>query len=402
MTDFIETLIERGLRDESTDLEALRALSRANAIHLYIGFDLTADSLHVGSLIQMMVARWALATGNRVTILTGSFTTSIGDPTGRTSTRPILTQEQIVINQIGIQNIIQNFLSDVPNHKNLSFQDNVNWLANMTLKQFMLFASNVSGNRLVNLKFVSDRLEAEQPITLGEMLYPVVQGMDFFALFDLGVNLQVGGSDQWANILQGVSMIKKINNREAHALVTPLLTNAAGEKMGKTADGAVWLSANKLHPNEFFQFWRNVEDDRVESFFKMLTDLPLNVIADQMAGDINQAKIALATAITTLVHGTHAAGKAVKNAETLFIRSGTSFEETDAILIDGRATIAEMVAKLTGESVSQAKRLIEQHAVKINDSRIVVNGSDLCSQFGTDEKFMLSVGKKRRFVCKLF
>jgi tyrosyl-tRNA synthetase len=400
MTDFTTILEERGLIHDSTDINALRAISKANGIHLYIGFDLTADSLHIGSLIQLMVARWALQTGNKVTALLGDFTTTIGDPTGRTSARPVLTEDQIHQNSIGILENINSIVRLGSGWDLLTVERNSSLSKDYSFAEFMdSIATNISANRLVNLKFISDRLETEQPLTLAEMLYPVIQGMDFLSLFDIGVNLQVGGSDQWTNMLQGVNLIKKIHDRDAHALTTPLLTNAAGDKMGKSVGGAVWLAKAKLHPNDFFQFWRNIEDTRVELFFKLLTQLPLVEIERHMAGDINEAKIVLAENITALVHGEAAGKVAKKHAATLF-GAVEDINSVEAHMVDWLDVLSVIIVSLMKCSKSEARRLITQNAVKINDNTIkedlIIN--ELIS---SGDKFVLGVGKKKKFVCQV-
>lgn len=406
--DFISILRERGLVHQCTAMDELLILSKANAVRPYIGFDLTADSLHVGSLIQLMVLRWAAKSGIRSTILLGGFTSRVGDPTGRKDARPMLSIADVIRNQSGIERVIYSIL-DYSNH---DIANNDDWLRHISLSDFITqYAPLFSVNRMLAMDSVKARLAAQDTMSVMEFNYSLFQAIDFLHLNDGGVNLQIGGSDQWANIISGVDLIRRKKSVTAYGLTTPLMTNSAGEKMGKTAGGAIWLSATKTPVQDFFQFWRNIEDTKVEEFLRLFTELPLPTISSIMAGDINAAKERLAHEVTAIVHGVSAATKALRTAKAVFGGEGAIDPDTiqtiSLPLLD--APLNHLVAAVASVSKSEAARLIEQRGVKIDTKvgdrteTLVLAENHIVGDLlaGITTPFILKVGKNRAFPLRI-
>ena len=299
-SEFLKIMIERGFVHQITDVQNLDLQTCNAKLSGYIGFDCTASSLHVGSLIQIMMLRWFQKTGNKPIVLMGGGTTKIGDPSGKDSARPVLSIEQIEENQISIKSIFKKFLKFGNNSNDAIMVDNSSWLENINYISFLRdFGSSFSINKLINLESVKLRLEREQNLSFLEFNYSLLQAYDFLQLNkQYGCSLQMGGSDQWGNIVTGLELIRKKTSKQAFGLTSPLLTTSSGSKMGKSANGAVWLNENELSNWDFWQYWRNTEDPDVIKFLKLFTELPLTEISklEKLKGaEINEAKIILAT-----------------------------------------------------------------------------------------------------------
>ena len=411
-SDFLRTLSERGYIHQQTDAEALDRRALSGIVTAYIGFDATADSLHVGSLVQIMLLRRLQQTGHRPIVLMGGGTTKVGDPSGRDETRQLLTDEQINANIAGIREIFGHFLRFDDSPTGAVMVNNDDWLSSLQYIPFLReIGRHFSINRMLTLDSVKLRLEREQPLTFLEFNYMILQGYDFVELNKrYGCILQMGGSDQWGNILQGVELGRRVREKELFGLTSPLITTSSGAKMGKTASGAVWLSGKRLPAYDYWQHWRNTEDGDVGRFLRMFTDLPAAEIArlEQLQGaEINEAKKILATEATSLCHGDAAARESAATAGAAFaggvlptapgaglptvtLGSGAQMPVLEAVVALGMAS-----------SKSEARRLIDQGGVKLNDRPVqsataVVSGADLDEQ-GTAR---LAVGKKRHGLIK--
>ncbi len=406
-SDFLRTLVERGYIHQQTDAAGLDQRALSGAVTAYIGFDATADSLHVGSLVSIMVLRRLQQTGHRPIVLMGGGTTKVGDPSGRDETRQLLTDEQINSNIAGIREIFTQFLRFDDSSTGAVMVNNDDWLSGLRYIPFLRdIGRHFSINRMLTMDSVKLRLEREQPLTFLEFNYMILQGYDFVELnkrYDC--ILQMGGSDQWGNILQGVELGRRVREQELFGLTTPLITTASGAKMGKTASGAVWLNAKRLAPYGYWQFWRNTEDADVGRFLRMFTDLRLAEITrlDALQGaEINEAKKILATEATRLCHGDAAAREAMGTAAAAF--TGMAAHGLPTLTLDPGAPMPmlEVLVSLgMATSKSEARRLIEQGGVKLNDQPVesataTIGGTDL-DQTGTAR---LAVGKKRHGLIK--
>src|SRR5262249_283638 len=314
---------ERGFMHQCSDPAALDALAVRERVTGYIGFDCTASSLHVGSLMQIMLLRWLQNTGHRPIALMGGGTTRVGDPTGKDESRRILSAEEIESNKGGIQQVFSKFLKFGDGGTDALMVDNAEWLLRLNYIEFLReVGRHVSVNQMIQRDSVKLRLEREQHLSFLEFNYMVLEGYDFVELFRRhGCKLQLGGSDQWGNIIAGVDLGRRMENIELFALTSPLVTTSSGAKMGKTATGAVWLNADLVSPYEYWQFWRNTEDAEVVRFLKLFTEMPLDEIArlGALAGsEINEAKKVLATEATALLHGRAAAEEAAEAARRTF------------------------------------------------------------------------------------
>jgi tyrosyl-tRNA synthetase len=415
-SDFLRTLAERGYLHQITDGAALDAAASSGRITGYIGFDATADSLHVGSLVQIMLMRHLQRTGHRPIVLMGGGTTKIGDPSGRDETRQLLTEEQINANIAGIRRIFDRFLSFDETPSGAVMANNDLWLSE--LKYIPLLRDvgrHFTINRMLTMDSVKLRLDREQPLTFLEFNYMILQGYDFVELNKrYGCTLQMGGSDQWGNIVQGVELGRRIRDAQLFGLTSPLIKTFSGAKMGKTASGAVWLNPDRLPPYDYWQFWRNTDDGDVGRFLRMFTELPLPEIArlEALAGaEINSAKEILATEATRLCHGETAAADAAATAASAFAgRAGSAaltegFDNSEAqgaglptyrLEQEAVPVIDVLVALGMAASKSDARRLIEQGGVKLNDKPVSgptarITAADLESG-GTAR---IRVGKKR-------
>lgn len=364
---FIQIMRERGFIRDITDETTMSKLG-ANAIHAYIGFDLTAPSLHVGSLIQLMVARWLLKTGNHVTILLGSATTKIGDPSGKDTQRPVLPLETIEQNRVGIKTVIQRVLG---NETDINFVDNADWFGREP--SFIDFLSEYGPhftiNRMMSFESVKRRLDRQQPLTFLEFCYMLMQAVDFRVLHQQGINMQIGGSDQWGNIINGVDLIHKLDGETAHAFTTPLLTDSAGNKIGKTSGKPVWLNGEMTSPFELFQFFRNIDDNLVTQFFLLFTEFKVENIGYFLTKGINEAKKMLAHMVVMTVHGVAAADDVVRQAEAIFEQNDLSlFPRVQA---SNGSTVVDVISRQFGKSKSEARRLIAGGAVTLDTVKLV-------------------------------
>ncbi|WP_371398184.1 tyrosine--tRNA ligase [Fretibacter rubidus] len=408
----MQTLVERGFLYQCTDEAALDKAGVDGPVTGYIGFDCTAPSLHVGSLVQIMMLRHLQRAGGRPIVLMGGGTTKIGDPSGKDKSRAMLTTEKIAENKNGIMSVFDRFLNfDGPN--GAIMVDNADWLEGLGYIEFLRDVGPLfTINRMVTMDTVKRRLENEQPMTFLEFNYPLLQSYDFVELNRrYGCTLQLGGSDQWGNITTGVDLTRRMEGNEVYGFTTPLITTASGGKMGKTADGAVWLNSDPAlgadyfkSPYDYWQFWRNTDDADVGRFMRLFTDLPLDEIAklESLEGaDINTAKIVLANEATTMLHGEAAAKDAEATARKTFEQGGAAaglptFEVSDVAMNILDAAILVGLASSKGEG----RRHIKGNALKVNDERV----SDPDMMLGQDDikdgVIKISVGKKRHALIK--
>lgn len=405
-SDFLRVLQERGFIHQISDPQGLDDLCAKGPITAYIGFDATASSLHVGSLIQIMMLHWAQKTGHTPVALMGGGTTMIGDPSGRDETRRILTVDDIAEHIAGIRKSFEPFL-DFDGGKAI-MANNADWLLKLNLVDFLrTVGPHFSVNQMIQRDSVKLRLEREHHLSFLEFNYMVFQAYDFLELNRRhNCVLQMGGSDQWGNIVSGVDLGRRVDQVSLYALTTPLLTTSSGAKMGKTASGAVWLNADLLSPYDYWQYWRNSEDADVERFLKLFTTLPLDQIAQIVSGDINEAKKALATEATALLHGRDAATESAETARATFEQGAIdlslpSAEVPKADLAAGIGVLNGFVLAGLAGSNGEARRHLKAGALKINDTavdndRTSLNETDLLPE----GVIKLSVGKKRHVLIK--
>jgi tyrosyl-tRNA synthetase len=386
MTDFkpkselIRVLTERGYMHQCTALEALDERAATGVVTAYIGFDATASSLHVGNMMQIMMLRRLQQTGHKPIVVMGGGTTKVGDPSGKDATRQLLTEEVIAANMASIRKAFDAYLNFGDGRTDAMTVNNAEWLDQLGYVQFLRdYGVHFTLNRMLTFDSVRLRLEREQPLTFLEFNYMLMQATDFLELHRrYGCALQLGGSDQWGNIVNGVELIRRVEGAEAFGFTSPLVTTSSGAKMGKTAQGAVWLNADMRSPYDYWQFWRNTEDADVGRFLKLFTDLPLDEIARLEAlqgAEINEAKKVLANETTALLHGRAAADQAADAARSAFEEGRVT---TNLPIVDIRKddfphhrTAAGLV-KVAGlaKSLSEARRHIEGGGVRINDERI--------------------------------
>lgn len=408
-SDFLRTLQARGYIHQITHPVELDEAAAAGVVSAYIGFDATAPSLHVGSLIQIMMLRRLQQAGHKPIVLMGGGTTKVGDPTGKDASRPQLTQDTIQANIDSIQTVFAKFLTFGDGPTDAVMVNNDDWLSGYGYIQFLRdFGTHFTVNRMLAFDSVKLRLEREQPMTFLEFNYMLMQSVDFLELNrSLKVTLQMGGSDQWGNITSGVDLVRRVDQKAAFGLTTPLLTTASGGKMGKTAQGAVWLNAEQLSPYDYWQFWRNAEDADVGRFMRLFTDLSLEQIAEYEALEgaaINDAKKALADAATTLLHGAEAAATARAAAETAFEKGQVSADlptvELPAAEVYG-AMIAAVVTKagLTASN-GEARRLAQGGGLRLNDAAISDGAQLLTEADARDGVIKLAAGKKKIVLVK--
>ena len=413
---FMQTLVGRGYLYQCTDEAGLDKLAQTEKLVGYIGFDCTAPSLHVGSLVQIMMLRHLQKSGGTPIVLLGGGTTKIGDPSGKDKSRQMLTQEQIDANKDGIRRVFAKFLSF--EGKNAAIMvDNDDWLSGLGYLEFLrLVGTEFTVNRMVTMDTVKRRLENEQPMTFLEFNYPLLQSYDFVELYKRhGCRLQLGGSDQWGNITTGVDLTRRMEGGECYGFTTPLITTASGGKMGKTADGAVWLNGDPSlgdnftrSPYEYWQFWRNTEDADVGKFLRLFTDMPESDVAKMEAlegAEINAAKTALANAATELLHGKDAADKAAAAAQQTFSGAGTSKDlpsvDVPAAEIEGMGILnAATLVSLAGSN-GEARRHIKQGALKLNDVKVGTHERTLSAADVIDGVVKISVGKKKHALLKV-
>ena len=400
-SDFINIMLERGFIHQLTDKENLKKEMLISPIVGYIGFDCTAPSLHVGSLIQIMMLRWFQKTGNKPIVLMGGGTTKIGDPSGKDSARPLLSLEKIKNNKENIKTIFEKFLKFGDHDNDAIIVDNADWLESLNYISFLRdYGSFFSVNKLINLESVKLRLEREQNLSFLEFNYSLLQAFDFLQLSkSYNCKIQMGGSDQWGNIITGIELVRKATSKQAYGLTSPLLTNSNGSKMGKTANGAVWLNKEQLSDWDFWQYWRNVEDLDVIKFLKLFTEVPMSEIQklENLKGaEINEAKIILANEVTKLCRNMEVAKKIASSSANLFNKA-----KLDDILPSVRITKSKIslinALKILNflNSNGEARRLIRGNGAKIND--VIVNDENytLTSKDYENGKAKISYGKKK-------
>ena len=406
-SEFLRTLSQRGYIHQQSDASALDERASSGIVTAYIGFDATADSLHVGSLVPIMLLRRLQQTGHRPIVLMGGGTTKVGDPSGRDETRQLLTDDQINANIASIREIFAKFLRFDDSPTGAVMANNDDWLSELKYIPLLRdIGRHFSINRMLTMDSVKLRLEREQPLSFLEFNYMILQGYDFVELNKrYGCTLQMGGSDQWGNILQGVELGRRVREQELFALTSPLITTSSGAKMGKTASGAVWLKAERLAPYDYWQYWRNTEDADVGRFLRMFTDLAIEEIARLEAlrgADINEAKSILATEVTRLCHGDAAARDAVDTAAKAF--SGAAAEGLPTITIATNAVLSVLDAVVSlgmAASKSEARRLVEQGGVKVNDQAVTSSTATLSlTDLDAHGTARISVGKKRHGLVK--
>ncbi|MFN8719767.1 MAG: tyrosine--tRNA ligase [Rhodospirillales bacterium] len=405
-SDFLRVLTERGYVHQCTDTAALDALAAKGPITGYIGFDATADSLHVGSLVQIMLLRWLQKTGHRPIVLMGGGTTKIGDPSGKDEARQLLTNEKIDQNIAGIRRVFDAYVAFGDGPTDAILANNADWLDTLAYIPLLReVGRHFTINRMLTFDSVRLRLDREQPLTFLEFNYMILQAYDFVELNRRhGCVLQMGGSDQWGNIVNGVELGRRMKDASLYGLTTPLITLASGAKMGKTASGAVWLSADRLSPYGFWQFWRNTEDADVGRFLRLFTELPLDEIARLEAlkgAEINEAKKVLAFEATRLCHGTAAAEQAAETARRTFeegaAADGLPTVEVPRARLDAGAKIVDLLRE-TGlvPSTGEGRRLIRQGAIRLNDAPVTDEAATLGPDaLDADGTAKLSAGKKK-------
>jgi len=395
-SDFLKLITERGQFHQASDLEGLDAAMKSG-LPGYIGYDLTAPSLHVGSLAQIMIQRRFQQCGGKPIVLLGSGTTRIGDPSGRDESRQLLTSETIEANHRSIRKVFERFLTFGDGPTDAIEVDNSDWLLDLNLVEFLRdVGRHFSVNRMLTMDSVKLRLDRDQSLSFIEFSYMVLMAYDFVVLNrEYGCRLQMGGSDQWGNIIMGVELGRRMDGADLFALTQPLITTADGAKMGKTAQGAIWLNEELLSPYDYWQFWRNTQDADVGRFLRLFTDLPLDEIArlEKLAGaEINDAKIVLATEATAMLHGRAVADTARDTARTTFAEGGAG---ADLPTLKAGGSIS-VLAALTGlgfcASNGEAKRKIAEGAVRIDDQ--VVSDPSVTVPVGSDP-VKISLGKKR-------
>jgi tyrosyl-tRNA synthetase len=413
-SDFLRTLQERGFIHQCSDFAGLDALAAKGEAIGYIGFDATAPSLHAGSLVQIMMLHWLQQTGNKAIALMGGGTTMVGDPSGRDESRKMLTVADIEANKQGIKQIFSKFLTFGPGAKDAIMLDNADWLTKLGwIEMLRDVGRHFSVNRMLSMDSVKLRLDRdnENGLSFIEFNYMVLQSYDFAHMArTIGCNLQMGGSDQWGNIVNGVDLGRRMGTHQLYALTTPLLTTASGAKMGKTAQGAVWLNADMLSPYDYWQYWRNAEDADVSKFLRKFTVLPMAEIIRLEAlqgAEINLAKIALATETTALVHGRAAAEQAAETARKTFEEGALSadlptVEVSAAEITGGMGLLSAFVKAGIVPSTGEARRQIKGGGLKLNDAAVSDERAALSrGDFNSDGVAKLSMGKKKHVLLKL-
>ncbi len=432
-SDFLTVMLERGFVADCTDYEGFDKALCDGVVPGYIGFDATAKSLHVGSLIQIMMLRWLQKTGHKPIVLMGGGTTKVGDPSFRADERPLLTNEQIDDNIAGIKKVFSkylNFASDAElrfwegnRSGNPSFEidpqktstdalmlNNAEWLDDLNYLTFLRdIGRHFSVNRMLSFESVKSRLDREQSLSFLEFNYMILQAYDFLELNRrYGCMVQFGGSDQWGNIVNGIDLTRRVDETQIFGLTSPLLTTSDGKKMGKSADGAVWLNADMRSPYEFWQFWRNTTDADVGRFLKLYTEMPLDECErlGALAGsEINEAKIILANAVTTLCHGADAAATAEATAREVFEKGGIGDDLPTVTLTaedlgDGISIVQLIVKTGLAKSGKDAKRLIKENGAKLDDAPLT-NAGLMIDAAALSSPIKLSAGKKRHALVQL-
>ena len=408
MNKFLKEFKDRGFFYQCTNEAELSDLMDNEKIKAYIGFDCTAESLHVGSLLQIMCLRLLQKNGHRPIVLLGGGTTRIGDPSGKDKTRKILSEDEIEKNIDNIKIILKKFLENNNPDTKPIFVNNYSWLKNLNYISFLRdIGKHFTINKMLTFDSVKTRLEREQSLSYMEFNYMILQAYDFLELNkNENCVLQIGGSDQWGNIVNGVELIKRYSNKQSYGLTTPLITLATGAKMGKSENGAIWLDEKLLSSYEYWQFWRNTDDRDVIKFLKIFTDLENDKIEKEKSKDINVLKILLANKATALLHGENAAKNSEQAAKEAFsgksLGSNLPSIKIQAKDLDAQVDIINLVmlSKLEN-SKSEIRRLIKGNAIKINDKIITDEKLIIKSELFNDNYLKLSIGKKRHIKIEL-
>ena len=405
-SEFLNTLAERGFIHQCSDFVGLDALAAEGKAVGYIGFDCTASSLHVGHMVQIMLLHWLQASGNKPIALMGGGTTRVGDPSGRDETRKILTLDDIENNKNSIKTVFSKFLKFGTGAHDAIMLDNAEWLTKLNwIEMLRDVGKHFSVNRMLAMDSVKLRLDREYELTFIEFNYMVLQAYDFVELARRhGCNLQMGGSDQWGNIVNGIDLGRRMGTHQLYAITAPLITLASGAKMGKTAAGAVWLNADMRSPYEYWQFWRNTEDADVSRFLKLFTTLPLDAIAKLAAlggSEINEAKKILANEATALVHGRATADAAAETARKTFEEGGAAAGLPTVIVEMPIGILQALVSAGLCSSNGDAKRNIAGGAVKLNDEAVTDEKLVLTpAMMNADGAIKLSLGKKKHVLLR--
>ncbi|HET9019262.1 MAG TPA: tyrosine--tRNA ligase [Acetobacteraceae bacterium] len=409
-SDLLREATERGFVHQCTDTEALDAAFGAGPVSGYIGFDCTADSLHVGSLVQIMLLRLMQRHGHRPVVLMGGGTTRIGDPSGKDESRQLLSDEQIGRNMAGIRRVFDPFLSFGDRAPHAMLANNADWLDALGYIPLLRdVGTHFTVNRMLTFDSVKLRLEREHALTFLEFNYMILQAYDFRELHRRhGVTLQMGGSDQWGNIISGIELVRRTEGAHVFGLTTPLITTASGAKMGKTAQGAVWLTADRVSPYDYWQFWRNTEDADVGRFLRLFTDVPLDEIARLAAlqgAEINHAKIVLAREATRIAHGPAEAERAETTARATFEEGRTTdtlptIRVEPAALAEGIPVFALLVQAGLAASNGEARRLIRQGGARLNDEPLQDESLHITAAHLRDGAVKLSKGRKQHVLVR--
>ncbi len=409
-SDFLHVIIERGFLADCTDLQSLDAALVAGVVPAYIGYDATAASLHVGHLLNIMLLRWLQKTGGKPITLMGGGTTKVGDPSFRADERPLLSADQINANIAGMGQVFGRYLSYGGRATDAVMLNNAEWLDGLNYLDFLRdIGRHFSINRMLSFESVKSRLDREQSLSFLEFNYMILQAYDFLELHRRhGCLLQMGGSDQWGNIINGIDLTRRVIDHEIFGLTTPLLTTSDGRKMGKSQGGAIWLRGDMLSPYEFWQFWRNSTDADVGRFLKLYTDLPVDE-CDRLAGlggsDINAAKIVLANEVTGLLHGPEAAQAAEATAREVFERGGVGDDLPTFLLsaadVSEGVTIAQLFVRAgLAKSGKDAKRLIAEGGARLNDD-VVMDAGQMIGAGELADPVKLTAGRKRHALVML-
>jgi tyrosyl-tRNA synthetase len=409
-SDFLRILRERGFVKDCSDWAGLDAKAASGDLVAYIGFDCTAPSLHVGSLVQIMLLHWLQQTGGKPIALMGGGTTRVGDPSGKDESRKLLTVEEIEANKAGINKVFAKFMSFGEGRTDAVMPDNAEWLTKLNYVDFLReVGRHFSVNRMLSMDSVKMRLERDQELSFLEFNYMCLQAYDFVELHRrYGCVLQMGGSDQWGNIVTGTDLGRRMGTPQLYALTSPLITTASGAKMGKTASGAVWLDASMRSPYEYWQFWRNAEDADVERFLKLFTLLPLSEIARLAAlqgAEINEAKKTLATEATALLHGRAAAEEAAETARKTF-EEGALAESLPSVDIPasefdaGLGALTAFVRAGLVASTGEARRQIKGGGLRVNDEALADERATIGRDALREGVVKLSLGRKKHVLLR--
>ena len=404
-SDLLHILTERGYMHQATNLDGLDERAAEKLITGYIGFDCTANSLHVGSLVQIMMLRAMQRTGHKPIVLMGGGTTKVGDPSGKDEARPLLSDQDIQNNKDGIKKIFEKYLDFGDRPSDAIMVDNADWLDNLSYIKFLRdYGAHFSINRMMGMESVKLRLDREQNLSFLEFNYAILQAYDFLELRRrYGCDLQMGGSDQWGNIVTGIDLTRRVDAQEVFGLTSPLITTASGAKMGKTAGGAIWLNEDRLSAFDFWQFWRNTEDADVGRFLRLFTELPMDEVTRLEAlegAEINDAKIILANEVTKLCHGEDAALASAETARQTFtagkMADGLPQIEMSADKANGLSIIDAFINAGLATSKGEVRRLIKGGGARLNNVAIASDEAVLSlDDFADEGRCQLSSGKKR-------